>query len=199
MEIESVDKSDFFRYSEVIIWCKEGVHMTLEAQEYYNIAAWLKEKVGYHDRAKLPSVKRRQILCGEVWYCDLGYNVGSEKNKTRPVLVVSNNRINRAEKVVVVCITDAQGKLNANNLPAQDSWLLLYSNTTDPNKMISPGRTVPPRMCAYPFLDKDSMVQCEEIRAVSKARFDITRGCIGKLVPSDIALLKNKFRRAYDL
>ena len=173
--------------------------MTPDAREYYNIAAWLKEKVGYHDRSKLSSVKRRQILYGEVWYCDLGYNVGSEKNKTRPVLVVSNNRINRAEKVVVVCITDAQGKLNANNLPVQDSWLLLYSNTTDPNKMISPGRTVPPRMCAYPFLDKDSMVQCEEIRAVSKARFDITRGCIGKLVPSDIALLKNKFRRAYDL
>lgn len=144
MEIESVDKSDFFRYSEVIIWCKEGVHMTLEAQEYYNIAAWLKEKV------------------------------------------------------VVICITDARGKLNANHLPAQDSWFLLYSNTTDPNKMIYPGRLIPQQMCSYSFLDKDSMVQCEEIRAVSKARFDMSRGCIGRLEPGDLALLKNKFRRAFD-
>lgn len=48
--------------------------MTQDAREYYNIAAWLKEKVGYHDRSKLSSVKHRQILCGEVWYCDLGCN-----------------------------------------------------------------------------------------------------------------------------
>lgn len=33
----------------------------------------------------------------------------------RPVLVMSNNKINNSEKVVVVCITDAKEKANANN------------------------------------------------------------------------------------
>ena len=42
----------------------------------------------------------------------------------RPVLVMSNNKINNSEKIVVVCITDAKGKTNANNLPVQDSWFL---------------------------------------------------------------------------
>ena len=28
----------------------------------------------------------------------------------RPVLVMSNNKINNSEKVVVVCVTDAKGK-----------------------------------------------------------------------------------------
>lgn len=172
--------------------------MTADAQEYYNIAAWLKEKVGYHNSSKSFSVKHRQILYGQIWYCDLGYNVGTEKNKTRPVLVVSNNKVNRSEKVVVICITDAKGKLNANNLPAQDSWFLLYSNTTDPGKMIYPGRVVPQNMYAYPFLDKDSIVQCEEIRAVSKARFDVSRGCVGTLIPTDAVLLQNKFKRVYN-
>lgn len=65
--------------------------------------------------------------------------------------------------------------------------------------MIYPGRIVPANMHAYSFLDKDSMVQCEEIRAVSKARFDFSSGCIGKLEPDDLALLKKKFGRTYDL
>lgn len=85
------------------------------------------------------------------------------------------------------------------NLPAQDSWLLLYSTTTDTDKMIYPGRTIPANMYAYNFLDKDSMVQCEEIRAVSKSRLDTTRGCIGKLIPRDFALFKEKFKRSYNL
>ena len=34
----------------------------------------------------------------------LGYNIGTEKNKMRPVLVMSNNKINNSEKVVVVVL-----------------------------------------------------------------------------------------------
>ena len=49
------------------------------------------------------------------------------------------------------------------------------------------------------FLDKDSMIQCEEIRAVSKARLDANRGCIGTLTPEDFNLVKGKFKRAYNL
>ena len=173
--------------------------MSPETKEYYQIASWIKDKVNYNRISKFNSNKHRQVNRGEIWYCDLGYNVGTEKNKMRPVLVVSNNSVNNSEKVVVVAITDAKGKVNALNLPAQDSWLLLYSTTTDDDKMIHPGRTVPTSMHSYSFLDKDSMLQCEEIRAVSKARLDASRGCIGKLEPSDFALFEGKFRRCYDL
>lgn len=52
-----------------------------ETQEYYNIASWLKDKVNYNRISKYNSNKNRQVLHGEIWYCDLGYNVGTEKNK----------------------------------------------------------------------------------------------------------------------
>lgn len=172
--------------------------MLAETQEYYNIAAWLKDKVNYHKISKYNTSRRRQVLHGQIWYCDLGYNVGTEKNKMRPVLVMSNNSVNNAEKVVVICITDAKGKVNSNNLPAQDSWFLLYSQTTDDDKMLCPGRIIPANMASYAFLDKDSIVQCEEIRAVSKARLDSARGCIGMLTPADFAMVKEKFRRTYN-
>ncbi len=170
-----------------------------EAQEYYNIASWQKDKINYHRISKFNSNKHRQVLYGEIWYCDFGYNVGTEKNKMRPVLVISNNKVNNSEKVVVISITDAKGKVNARNLPAQDSWLLLYSATTDTAKMISPDRTIPAHMHTYDFLEKDSMLQCEEIRAVSKSRLDATRGCIGRLEPDDFALFQSKFKRCYNL
>ena len=176
-----------------------GKVLNSEAQEYYNIAGWLKEKAYYQCISKHPHVKKTQAKHGEIWYCDLGYNIGAEKNKRRPVLVISNNKINHSEKIVVLCITDAKGKTNANNLPAQDSWFLLYSDTEDDDKMICPGRQVPASMHTYAFLDKDSMVQCEEIRAVSKSRLDAVRGCIGTLTPDDFELVKGKFRRAYGL
>lgn len=87
--------------------------MNQEAQEYYNIASWTKDKVNYNRISKFNTNKHRQVLHGQIWFCDLGYNVGTEKNKMRPVLVMSNNKINNSEKVVVVCITDAKGKVNA--------------------------------------------------------------------------------------
>lgn len=68
--------------------------MNPEAQEYYNIAGWLKDKVNYNRISKFNTNKRRQVLHGQIWYCDMGYNIGTEKNKLRPVLVMSNNRIN---------------------------------------------------------------------------------------------------------
>lgn len=173
--------------------------MDYEAQEYYNIAGWLKDKVNYHRISKFNTSRHRQVLHGQIWYCDLGYNVGTEKNKMRPVLVMSNNKINKAEKIVVVCITDAKGKINANHLPAQDSWFLLYSGMEDEEKQFAPGRQIPDSMHVYDFLDKDSMIQCEEIRAVSKSRLDVARGCIGSLTPEDFEQVKGKFKRAYNL
>lgn len=62
--------------------------MNLEAQEYYNIASWLKEKVHYHKSSKHNKIKRTQVNYGEIWYCDLGCNIGAEKNKCRPAFPV---------------------------------------------------------------------------------------------------------------
>ena len=52
---------------------------------------------------------------------------------------------------------------------------------------------------SYSFLEKDSVLQCEEIRSVSKVRLDVTRGCIGKLSEADMNNIKSKFKRAYNL
>ena len=169
-----------------------------EISEYYHFGIWNALKFKYHKESKYSTVKHLQVNQGEIWYCDLGYNVGTEKNKCRPVMVISNNNINRSEKVVVLCITTAKGKTNANDLPCQDSWYLLYSATNDDTKKIKPGRTIRANNTPYNFLDKDSMVQCEEIRAVSKSRLDRHKKCIGTLNDMDLQKIKQKFLRTYN-
>lgn len=51
--------------------------MNQEAQEYYNIASWTKDKVNYNRVSKFNTNKHRQVLHGQIWFCDLGYNVGT--------------------------------------------------------------------------------------------------------------------------
>lgn len=82
---------------------------------------------------------------GEVWYADLNPTIGSKISKRRPVLIVSNDANNRAASTVTV--------------------LPLTSNVSR----------------VYPFevfvgmsesgLAKDSKVQAQQIRTLSKRRF----------------------------
>lgn len=40
--------------------------MNQEAQEYYNIAGWVKDKINYNRISKFNSNKRRQVLYGQI-------------------------------------------------------------------------------------------------------------------------------------
>lgn len=196
-KLKVVEDTHWVNYNEFYhIWVGDANESG--STEYY-IASWTKDKVNYNRVSKFNTNKHRQVLHGQIWFCDLGYNIGTEKNKMRPVLVMSNNKINNSEKVVVVCITDAKGKVNARCLPIQDSWFLLYSDTEDEEKASDSGKNDTSVYAYLWILDKDSMIQCEEIRAVSKARLDANRGCIGTLTPEDFNLVKGKFKRAYNL
>ena len=74
------------------------MEMSLDVH-YYNVAKWLSQKFSYHKFSSYRNIKNKQVNIDEVWECDLGYNVGEEKNKKRPALVISNNKINRTGKV----------------------------------------------------------------------------------------------------
>ena len=123
------------------------------------------------------------------------------------IIEVIKKYIDVDESAIDVRLTNKENGDGTNGAPA------LYANIPilniknearkigpeDEEKQVIPGRTIPASMHTYEFLDKDSMIQCEEIRAVSKARLDANRGCIGTLTPEDFNLVKGKFKRAYNL
>jgi len=165
-------------------------------EQLFNLGIWNSEKIKYHLKANHNKVKHMRIKFGQVWYCDLGYNIGDEKNKNRPILIVSNNSINNSGKFVGVCITDAQGKISDSNLPNENTWYLLYSNTHDQNKKYKPNRIIPSSAIQYYFLEKDSVVQCEEIRSLSKARLS---RYMGRLHDNDLNFIKIKLKNVFKI
>lgn len=81
---------------------------------------------------------------GEIYYADLSPTVGSEINKKRPVLIISNDASNKVSSLITV--------------------LPITSNV----KKIFPFEVK--IMAKESGLSKDSKVQCHQIRAISKLR-----------------------------
>ena len=90
---------------------------------------------------------------GDIVYADLNPTVGSETNKKRPVLVVSNNANNKAASTVTV-------------LPITSKIVKVYPFEV----LLDPKKT---------GLPKASKVQCQQIRTISKQR--IIGSSLGKI------------------
>lgn len=128
--------------------------------------------------------KGRQILRGGIYMCHLGDNIGDEHGKHRPVLVVSNELINKTSGNVSVvplttklkkkAIIDPQTKRVIKYLdkPRYKSHYFLWKSK-------------------YGFLDDNSATVCEEVKTVSKVRLGKHKGDIS---PTDL----NKVLRCID-
>jgi mRNA interferase MazF len=87
-----------------------------------------------------------QVLRGDVFKANLEPSQGSEQGGTRPVVVVSRDALNKFSPVVVVCsITEA-----ANKKKVYPSHVRVAAGTGG--------------------LTLDSIVVCEQVRAISKTR-----------------------------
>ncbi len=95
-----------------------------------------------------------EILRGEVFRAKLDPTEGSEQGGTRPVVVVSRNALNRFSPIVIVCsVTDAANKKR------------LYPS----HVKIGAGNA---------GLRLDSIVLCEQVRAISKTRLKERLGAV---------------------
>ena len=90
---------------------------------------------------------------GEIYYADLAPTVGSEINKRRPVLIVSNDANNRVASTVTV-------------LPITSNVSRVYPFEL----LLAPGES---------GLPKRSKAQAQQIRTISKER--VQRGAVGRL------------------
>jgi mRNA interferase MazF len=102
------------------------------------------------------------VLRGDVFMAGLEPVQGSEQGGTRPVVVVSRDALNRSAPIVVVCsITDAANK-----------------------KKIYPSHV--PVAAGAGGLRLDSIVICEQVRAISKTRLRQPLGKFEKTVMTSI-------------
>lgn len=119
---------------------------------------------------------------GEIFWCDLGENVGQEINKKRPVVVLSSSkRNNRLSHIVVVPITSTVKYKTAGNLSSGLKYPFHFLLKKD----------------LYPFLKNDSVIKLEQLRTVSKNRLEGYP--IGQISTEDLKVIDKKVINFLDL
>lgn len=103
---------------------------------------------------------------GEIYFANLSPTVGSEINKKRPVLIVSNDANNRAASTITVLPITS----NVTNVYPFEIKLAIKDSG----------------------LPKESKAQAQQIRTISKER--ITGRAVGKLAPGKMALVDAAIR-----
>lgn len=137
---------------------------------------WLARKVELielKDRNKKKSIAIK-IERGGIFNVELGQgNIGGEKNKTRPCLVLSQNNLNTGDTVVIIPLTT---KFKTKTSP-KGAIIPMYRNHYILKKS------------KYGFLKDDSCVKCEDIKSVDKIRI---QDRLGNVDLKDLKLIKNR-------
>ena len=129
-------------------------------------AKWLKRKADLIEEKAVLIAKKTTLHSpyiayvrrGGIFDCELGHgNVGGEKNKTRPVLVLSTNVLNKGHTVLIVPLSTKFDIDPRTRLPKYKNHYLL-------------------RKRDYPFLDRDSVAKFEDLRSVDVVRLRKLRG-----------------------
>lgn len=119
---------------------------------------------------------------GDIFWCDLGENIGQEINKKRPVVVISSSKRNkRLSHVTVAPISSTIKYKKIGNVTSGLKYpfhFLMKSNV-------------------YNFLGNDSVIKLEQLRTISKNRLDGYP--IGKLSEQDLKIINKKVSNFLDL
>lgn len=116
-------------------------------------------------------MEKKQITKGDIFYADLGTNVGSEQNGVRPVIVIQNNIGNKHSKtLIIVPLT----KIITNKVKQPTHCIITPTNN----------------------LKHYSVALTEQIRVIDKSRLKTK---LGKLNKNQIKDLDNSIMIALDL
>ncbi|MCJ7728268.1 MAG: type II toxin-antitoxin system PemK/MazF family toxin [Sedimentisphaerales bacterium] len=106
----------------------------------------------------MPDVKR-----GDIFIVNLNPAKGAEKKKTRPCLIIQNDIGNTYSPLTIVAVITSQKDIKKKY--PMDIWI--------------------DKGCGG--LDNPSIIQCDQIRTIDKARLMKKLGCLGPAVMAEVA------------
>jgi mRNA interferase MazF len=158
--------------------CFVGGYEMEKYNKYEHLFKWSALKLWIQQKYERKNLADWFVPRGSIYGCYLGENIGYEKSgiDSRPVLVISNDAINRRSGNVVIIPLSKNIKWNRNLLPkkvlSQNSHYVLFKSK-------------------YTKLNYDSAVQCEDIKVVSKSRLG---GFICFVEPEDMKSIRKKIK-----
>lgn len=154
----------------------------IEKKRLLNAWATEKEKIAldfFQLRNGMPWWKKEK---GDIFWCDLGENIGQETNKQRPVVILSSSKRNKRLSHVIVAPITSTIRYKKNN---DDASGLKYPFQFLMKKNV------------YPFLENDAVVKLEQLRTVSKNR--LKGYSIGRISDDDLKIINKKISNFLDL
>lgn len=125
----------------------------LFADEVLSKHKWANKKMIY----RCVNNKQNRIFQFDIFNCELGENIGSEKNKTRPVIILSKYPIN-SQTVLIAPITTTEIK---NGIPLKHTKNSKVKGFIDFKQL----RTVDKNRLTYNFIDR--LLNEDEYKALS--------------------------------
>lgn len=143
-------------------WNKEKIQLIVSAEQKKKAVMEAKRQ-GKTPPSPMP-IKR-----GEIWQAKLGHNVGSEQNKSRPVLIVQNDINNkRSTNVIVAPLSKVENRNNTSTQMTQEELEKIKLK-------IRPTEVFLEKDCVAKNekpLDLPSILLCQNVRDLSKERLE---------------------------
>ena len=149
--------------------------------KYENFFRWAAHKLKIQERFDRNNQSRVRYPRGSVYACYFGENIGHEKSRleARPCLIVSSNGINfKSSNVIVVPLSKDIKFKDTSRTALKYEWHYVL------------------RKSKYIRLNFDSVVQCEDIRCVSKSRMGTY---ITSIDSSDMDEIKKRLKKTLQL
>lgn len=118
---------------------------------------------------------------GEIYFCELGENIGNEINKKRPVLIISSTKYNVKQSTVIVAPLTSRIKYKYKN-GKQDGLKFPFDFVL--------------KQDYFPFLKKDATVKLDQLRTVSKNRLSAKK--IGVVDDDTMRKIYKKLKKIID-
>lgn len=149
--------------------------------KYEALYRWACHKMRIQERFEKNNQIHVKYPRGSIYACYMGVNVGHEKSRleARPCLIVSTDQINKKSTNVIV-------------VPLSKDIKYKHGSSTE---LAYPWHFVL-KKSKYNALSYDSVVQCEDIKCVSKSRMG---KYITKINPDDMDEIKRRLKRTLQI
>ncbi|MBQ4543671.1 MAG: type II toxin-antitoxin system PemK/MazF family toxin [Clostridia bacterium] len=151
------------------------------ANKYENMLRWIPNKLRIQEKFNKNPQTTVRYPRGSIYTCFFGENIGHEKSRleARPCVVISNNRINyNSSNVVVIPLSKEIKYKDASKTELKYEWHYVL------------------RKSKYTLLAFDSVVQCEDIKCVSKSRMG---NYICSIDVTDLNNIKKRIKKALQI
>lgn len=157
------NKNNVYLVLPLMQWVVRKIDLMMSSEAF-------KKSISDAKKNKKPRPRPLLVSRGEIWQCELGKNIGSEQNESRPVLIIQNDVNNKnSPNTLIVPLTSLENR-NDNHAPLTPVAIEEHRAKLRPTEVLllpEDARDGEKNKIAQP-----SVLMCQNIREINKERLE---------------------------